>query len=98
MYALSVMLTIDPAHVEDFKAAALRQAANTKANETGCLAFEVFVSADDPTRFYLHEAYVNKAAVDDIHDKSPYMAEFRKTTQNWVVARERLCWNSADKG
>ena len=33
MYALSVMLTIDPAHVEDFKAAALRHAANTKTNE-----------------------------------------------------------------
>ena len=96
MYALSVMLTIDPAHAEDFREAALRHAANTKTNETGCLGFEVFAAEDDPNRFYFHEIYVNKAAVEDIHKKAPYMAEFGQKTRDWVVSRELLSWNSVD--
>lgn len=97
MYALSVMFTIDPAHSEDFKTVALRHAANTKANETGCLVFDVFVAESDPNRFYFHEAYVNKAAVDDIHAKTPYLAEFRKKTGGWILSRELSVWNSVDE-
>lgn len=96
MYALSVMFTIDPARSADFREASLRHAANTKTNETGCLGFDVFVAEGDPNRFYFHEVYVNKAAVEDIHKKAPYLAEFGQKTRDWILSRELITWNSAD--
>ena len=96
MYALSVMFVIDPAHAQDFKEASLRHATNTKTNETGCLGFDVFVSESDPSRFYFHELYANKAAVEEIHNKAPYMAEFGQKTCDWIRSREILFWNSAE--
>lgn len=96
MYALSVMFAIDPAHADDFKEAALRHAANTKTNETGCLGFDVFVSETDPTRFYFHEIYANKAAVEEIHNKATYPAEFGQKTRDWITSREKFSWNSAE--
>lgn len=96
MYALSVMFIIDSARSADFKEAALRHAANSKTNETGCLGFDVFVAENDPNRFYFHEVYVNKAAVEEVHNKALYMAEFAKKTKDWILSREILYWNSAD--
>lgn len=96
MYALSVQFVIDPAHAHDFKDAALRHAASTKTNETGCLGFDVFVAENDPSRFYFHELYANKQAVEDIHNKAPYMEEFRKKTGDWIRSREIHFWNSAE--
>jgi autoinducer 2-degrading protein len=97
MYALSVMLSIDPAHCEEFRHAALRHAGNTKTNETGCLIFDVFVAQDNPNRFYFHEVYVNKAAVEEVHNKAPYLAEFRKKIGDWVLSQEILAWTHADE-
>ena len=96
MYALSVMFTIDPAHANDFREAALRHAANTKTNETGCLGFDVFVAENDPNCFYFHEVYVSKSAVEDIHRKAPYMAEFGRKTQSWIRSRELLSWSGVE--
>ena len=96
MFAISVMFTIDPKHTDEFKAASLRHAKNTKTNETGCLCFDIFCSTDEPTHFYFHETYVNKAAVDDVHSKAPYLAEFFALTAPWVVAKEIRTWNLAE--
>ena len=96
MYAISVMMDIDPDHVEDFKAAALAHADNTKTNETGCLGFAVFQSTSRPDRFYLHEVYVNKEAVEQVHSKAPYMADYRNTTSGWVLTKELETWETAE--
>lgn len=93
MYALSVVIKVDPAHSEEFKKAALQHAANTKTNETGCLGFDVFAAEDDPSLFYFHEVYSSKSAVTDVHNKAPYMAEFSQKTGGWIVSRDLRAWN-----
>ncbi|MDR2160623.1 MAG: antibiotic biosynthesis monooxygenase [Desulfovibrio sp.] len=94
MYALSVMLEIDPARREEFKAAVLRHAANTRTMEKDCLAFEVYESSTDPARFYLHEVYASKAAVTEIHAVSPSMAEYSEKTAAWIRKKVWEEWNS----
>ena len=96
MYVLSVMLEIDPVHREAFKTAALTHAANTRTLEKGCLGFEIYESPNDPTRFYLHEVYADKAAVTEVHDKSPSLAEYAAKTAGWVRNRVREEWNSVE--
>lgn len=96
MFSISVIFDIDPDHAEEFKAASLRHAHNSKTNESGCLGFEIFVNTDSPNKFYFHETYVNKAAVDDVHSKAPYLAEFGKLTAGWIRSRQIDTWNSAE--
>lgn len=96
MYAISVMVEIAPEHVEDYKNAALAHADNSRTNETGCLGFAVFRSQDKPNRFYLHEVYESRAAVEEVHNKTPYMAEFRTRTAPWVLSKELETWESAE--
>lgn len=96
MYAISVMIDVDPAHAEDYRKATLAHASNTKTREKGCLSFTVFRSPERPDRFYLHEVYENKAAVDDVHSKAPYLAEFSALTSPWVVAKVLETWESAE--
>jgi len=94
MYAISVMFDIDPEHAADFKAAALTHARNSTTQEPGCLVFEVFQSTERTNRFYLHECYVDKAAVTDVHQKAPYMQEFRQKTGGWIKSKQIEHWTS----
>ena len=96
MYAISVILDVDPAHVDEFKATALAHAQNSKSNEQGCLEFSVFQSAERPDRFYFHEVYIDKAAVTEVHHKAPYMAEFSKKTEPWVRSKTHGFWESLE--
>lgn len=97
MYAISVIFEIAPDRVDDFKAAALAHAVNSKSNEPGCLAFDVFWSAEQPGRFYFHECYTDKAAVEEVHNKASYFAEFGKKVAPWIVKKERHVWDSLDE-
>ena len=96
MYSLSVMLEIDPDQREEFKAVAVRHAANTRASEKGCLGFEVYESPDNPSRFYFHEVYADRAALTEVHDKSPYLAEYLAKTAGWIRSSVREEWNSVE--
>jgi autoinducer 2-degrading protein len=96
MYSLSVMLEIDPKHREEFRAVAAGHAANTRALEKGCLRFEVYESPEDPSRFYLHEVYADKAALTEVHDKSSYLAEYLAKTSGWVRSKVREAWTSVE--
>lgn len=95
MYALSVFLDIVPEHVPAFKAAALVHAANTLGNEAGCLAFEIFQSPNNPARFFFYECYTHREAVEEVHNKAAYLAEFGKKTAPWVIKKEIAVWNGA---
>lgn len=92
MFALSVMFTIAPQHVDDFKKAALAQAENTLSNEKGCLAFSVFQEEDNPEHFYFHELYADKAALDEVHSKTAYLANFREVTNPYILERTVHRW------
>lgn len=95
MFVLSVMFDVHPDHVEDFKAAAVAQANNTLANEKGCLGFTVFQAEGRPDRFYFHEVYENKAALDVDHQATAYLAAFRAAIAPWVLARSAERWEEA---
>ncbi|MDL2267326.1 antibiotic biosynthesis monooxygenase [Desulfovibrio sp. OttesenSCG-928-G15] len=92
MYALSVMFTIAPQYVDAFKKAAMAQAENSLANEKGCIAFSVFQEEGKPERFYFHEVYTDKAALDDVHNKTEYLANFREAIEGMVVERAAHRW------
>ncbi len=95
MFSISVMFDAIPAHSEEFAALSLKHAANSLTEE-GCLQFEVYRSQDNPNRFYFHEVYKNRAAVDDVHAKAPYLAEFRNKTDPWIAAKSMEVWNSVE--
>ncbi len=93
MIALSVMLEVDPAHADAFAALVLRQAHNSLTNEKGCLGFTVFRHDAAPNRFYLHETYANKEALEKDHRSTPYFAEFIEKTTPWVLSASREIWH-----
>lgn len=95
MFAISVVFSIVPEHRQDFLNAAMKHAANSRT-EKDCLAFEIWTSPDDPALFYFHEVYTSKAAVDDVHVKTAYYAEFGRTTEPWIRSRDLQVWNSAE--
>lgn len=96
MYAISVMIEVEPDRIEDYKAAALAHAHNTRSNEEGCISFNVFQSEAQPNLFYYHELYVNKAAVEEVHKKAPYLALNRERTKGMVIAKEIKTWESVE--
>lgn len=96
MYAISVIFEVDPAHLEDFRAAALHHADCSRTREPDCLGFGVFQSAERPDLFYFHELYADKAAVSEVHDKAPYKEEFGRKTEGWIRARRISFWNGAE--
>ncbi|MDL2216465.1 antibiotic biosynthesis monooxygenase [Desulfovibrio sp. OttesenSCG-928-M14] len=92
MHALSVFFEIDPQHITDFKEAALAHAANSLGNEPGCLAFEIFQAPDNPVRFFFYECYTDLQALEEVHNKAAYFAEFGPKVSPWVVRWKRSDW------
>ena len=95
MFAISVFFEIDPAHSAEFAKLSLRHAENTLKNEDGCLDFRILQSPDNPDSFYFHEAYKDRAAVEDVHMKTEYLAAFFVATEPWIVKKEMKFWNGA---
>ena len=91
MIVLSVTFTVKPARVEAFRAAVLGQAAQSLANEEGCLRFDVSADPDDETRFLLYEIYTDEAAVE-AHRETGYYADFRGTVEPWTDKIEIETW------
>jgi quinol monooxygenase YgiN len=91
MIVLSVTFTVKPERVEAFRAAVLGQAAQSLANETGCLRFDVSTDPEDETRFLLYEIYTDEAAVT-AHRETGYYADFRGTVDPWTKKREVATW------
>lgn len=91
MIVLSVTFTVEPARVEAFRAAVLGQAAQSLANEAGCLRFDVATDPEDETRFLLYEIYTDEAAVA-AHRETGYYADFRGTVDPWTKRRTLETW------
>ena len=62
MYVVTVAFEIEPGHVDDFRAAVMRQAENSVTNEPDCHRFDVSVDGTDPAKFFLYEIYTDEAA------------------------------------
>ncbi|GLZ78509.1 antibiotic biosynthesis monooxygenase [Actinorhabdospora filicis] len=75
MYHIAVSFDVPADRRDEFIAAALEDGRDSHAGEPGTLRFELITDADNPNRFYLNEAYTDKAAFD-LHCEGPYFAKF----------------------
>ena len=94
MFAISVIFEIQPQFRAEFLEVSQKHAANSRT-EKDCRAFEIWQSPENPNCFYFHEVYASKAAVDEVHVKTPYYVEFGEKTAPWIISRDLRVWNDA---
>jgi autoinducer 2-degrading protein len=75
MYHIAVYFDVPAERQREFIDAALEDGRESGANEPGTKRFELIKDEDDPDRFYLNEAYADKAAFD-VHAAGPYFKKF----------------------
>lgn len=90
--AVLARVDIDPAHKDAFHARAQKHAADSFANEEGCLLFQVNVDQENPNRYYMFEIYRDKDAIE-VHMNSDHMAAWRAASGDWVKDRELTMLN-----
>ena len=83
MVAITVVLEIDPARVDEFLAVMLRNSAASRL-EPGCTRFEIARAFDKPNFFALSEAYHDKAAIE-AHMTAAHYAEWRDLAATGIV-------------
>jgi autoinducer 2-degrading protein len=83
MYVVAVTIFVKPDKVNDFVAATLDNARNTR-REPGNIRFDVHRAEDDPTRFLLYEVYQQK---DDFtkHQQTEHYARWRNAVTDWMA-------------
>jgi autoinducer 2-degrading protein len=81
--ALTVLLEIDPARVEEFLAAIRENAAESRA-EPGCRRFEIQRRLERPASFVLWEVYDDLDALAR-HHSSPHFARWRERSSGGMV-------------
>ena len=83
MYVVAVTIFVKGDKVEEFIAATLDNARNTR-REPGNIRFDVLRAEDDPTRFLLYEVYQQK---DDLasHQRTDHYARWRSAVTDWMA-------------
>ena len=95
MFIVSVTFRTKPDQVDAFREAILYQARSSRENEPGCRQFDVNVSADDPTLFFVYEIYDDEAAFET-HRGSPHSARTREAVADLLLDRELRTWHQID--
>jgi quinol monooxygenase YgiN len=95
MYVVTVDLVAKPGHVEAFRAAMLKNARASLADEPGCRQFDVSVVADDPAHIFLYELYDDRAAYE-AHRQTPHFREFDAVSAPLLASKagrhfQRIC-------
>lgn len=85
MFVVTVNYQINPDHVEEFRAAILKNAAASRRDEPGCGQFDVCFS-DDGQKCFLYEVYRNSDAFAN-HRSSAHFKEYDSTVKDWVVSK-----------
>jgi quinol monooxygenase YgiN len=80
-------LEIDPAKLEDFKAAARENAVATLRLERGLLAFHAAAEKGNPSRIRVFEMYADESAYR-AHLQTPHFQRFRSATAKMVLGRK----------
>lgn len=74
MIGLVVKMTVQPDQTETFEAVMKDMMAKVKANEPGCLIYQLYRSPDEIGSYVMMEQYASKDALD-AHNKTEHMAE-----------------------
>jgi (4S)-4-hydroxy-5-phosphonooxypentane-2,3-dione isomerase len=82
MYIVCVTLFIKQPNIAQFREATLDNARNTR-KEPGNLRFDVLQAEDDPSRFFLYEAYKTR---DDFtkHQQTEHYFRWKNTVGDWM--------------
>ncbi len=83
MTAVTVVLEIDPARVDEFLACMTANAAASR-QEPGCTRFEIARAYDKPSFFALSECYRDQAAME-AHFATPHYAKWRDLSATGIV-------------
>lgn len=95
MFVVTVNFKSKPDKVEEFREAILYQAKSSRENEAGCQQFDVCISAEDPTRFFVYEIY-DDAAAFEIHKNSEHSAKTQDAVADLLEERELTLWTQID--
>lgn len=75
MFVLVVRCTVKPGKADEFEHAVKTFVPTVRANEPGCLGFQVSHSQVEPDVYLLYEQYQDEAALE-AHRNTPYFKEF----------------------
>ena len=88
---LFVTLTCKPGRRDALVERVRAHAASCRAEEPGCLRFDVLVAPDDDVTVHLYEVYADEAAIA-FHDGTERMAQYREDVGSLLADRNRrLC-------
>ena len=83
---VSVQIKAD--RIEDFKKVMNFDSEQSRL-EPGCLRFDTFEDAEDPTKFTFYEVYKNMAAVDE-HKKTKHYADWAQFKESGGVESQTV--------
>jgi autoinducer 2-degrading protein len=83
MYVTLVHVHVKPEHVDDF-IDSIRVNHEASVREPGNIRFDVLQSAEDPTRFILHEWYIDESAAR-AHKEMPHYHAWRERAEGWMA-------------
>jgi autoinducer 2-degrading protein len=83
MHVVAVTLFVKPDHLNDFVAATLDNARNTR-KEPGNIRFDVLLAEDDPTRFLLYEVYKQKEDFAK-HQQTEHYLRWKTAVADWMA-------------
>lgn len=95
MFVLAVTFEIATDHVEEFRAAILKQASNSREREPWCLQFDVCFDEARPTMCFLYEKYDSREAIPK-HRATEHFADYNATVEDWIVDKNVTMWEVAD--
>ncbi|MEM6635029.1 MAG: putative quinol monooxygenase [Pseudomonadota bacterium] len=75
MFVVTVHFKVTDGGWETFFPAMIENARTSKADEPGCLRFDVCTSPDRPGEIFLYEIYANETAFE-AHTKTAHFADF----------------------
>ena len=83
MYVVCVTIFVKPDHFTTFQAATFDNARGTR-QEPANLRFDVLQSEEDPTRFFLYEAYKTKEDFAK-HQQTPHNLRWKQLVADWMA-------------
>jgi len=83
VYVTLVHVHVKPERVREF-IDSMRANHEASVREQGNIRFDVLQSVEDPTRFILHEWYVDEAAAQ-AHKETAHYLEWRALAEDWMA-------------
>ena len=95
MFVVAVFFEAKRDAIDEFRAAVIAHAAETRANESGCQKFDVSQDPIDRTSFLLYQVYDSESAYN-AHHELPHYAEFANRVEPWVTSKRVLTYTLLD--